>query len=301
MKAEARSISRLGRNLTRTAKAFALGGLPLIIALFLTAVAAQAKIQARLSSDKLSPGDAFTIDITGFGTEPDIGAAINGIQVPLEECAPGRLCGIGVIPLQTLPGKSAVRLKAGAKTYDAPVMIKKTAYPERHIRLSDSKVDLSQEDLKRVKREAERLKAIWDIRGKRLFREKFTMPLPNPLSTGYGVKRIFNKKRISVHQGIDIRGRLGEEVKASNSGVVILAEELFFGGNTVIINHGSGIFTVYMHLDSFRVTPGSYIEKDRTVGLVGSTGRSSGPHLHFGLKILGISANPLSIMQIRVR
>jgi murein DD-endopeptidase MepM/ murein hydrolase activator NlpD len=124
------------------------------------------------------------------------------------------------------------------------------------------------------------------------------LPLENETSTLFGTKRILNKKRVSVHKGLDIKWE--EEVKASNSGRVVLAEELFFGGNTIILDHGQGIYTIYMHLSEFNITPEDIISKGDVIGLVGSSGRSTGPHLHFGVKVLNINTNPISLVKLNL-
>jgi hypothetical protein len=297
MNSAAKYISRQWKNLNRALSFFSV----VLISALLTSAAAHAEIRACLSGDELSPGDAFSINIAGTSSSADVSATVDGLEIPLSNCGSGGLCGIGVIPPKAVPGKTAVIVKSGTDVSEIAVTIRSPEYPVRYIELPDNKVDLSQDDIARVVNEAEKLKTIWRLRSERLFGEEFVMPLPNPLITAYGVKRVFNKKKVSSHLGIDIQGDLGEEVSASNRGRVIVTENLFFGGNTIILDHGVGIFTVYMHLDSFKVTPGAMVEKGQAIGLVGSTGRSSGPHLHFGLKILGINANPISIMGISVR
>ncbi len=264
----------------------------------LTAAAPASAMQAELSAAELFPGDAFSLKISGMASTETATAAIDAIQIPLTGCGEDCLIGIGIIPPQTLPGKMAIQIRNGSRLTRVSVTVKKPAYPELHLKLPDKKVSLSQEDIARVVEEEKRLRPIWQITNEKLCKGTFQMPLPNPISTVYGAKRIFNKKNVSVHRGIDIKGRSGEEVKASNRGRVVLSEELFFGGNTLIIDHGLGIYTIYMHLDSFSTSVGRMVEKGQIIGLVGTTGRSTGPHLHFGLKILTFNANPVSIMGI---
>ena len=124
------------------------------------------------------------------------------------------------------------------------------------------------------------------------------MPLANEISTAFGTRRIINDKVMSSHRGLDIRGKTGEPVRASNNGRVVLAQDLFYGGNTVVLDHGQGIYTIYMHLSHFKVQEREMVSKGETVGLVGSTGRSTGPHLHFGVKVQNISVNPLSFTRL---
>jgi murein DD-endopeptidase MepM/ murein hydrolase activator NlpD len=129
---------------------------------------------------------------------------------------------------------------------------------------------------------------------------KFIAPLENEISTVFGTKRVMNEKWTSVHRGMDIRGKEGEQVRASNSGKVVLSEELFYGGNTLVLDHGQGIFSVYMHLSGFNVKSGDIVSKGDAIGLVGSSGRSTGPHLHFGVKVVGINVNPVSLMKLEL-
>jgi murein DD-endopeptidase MepM/ murein hydrolase activator NlpD len=139
-----------------------------------------------------------------------------------------------------------------------------------------------------------------EVESERLWKGSFVLPLLNPLSTLFGTVRIINGETVSVHRGLDMKGLEGEEIRASNRGRVVLTEELFFGGNTVILDHGQGIFTIYMHMSQFHVRPGDLVSKNDLIGYVGSSGRSSGPHLHFGVKVTGMNANPVSIVDLKL-
>ena len=126
------------------------------------------------------------------------------------------------------------------------------------------------------------------------------VPLKNDVSMGFGTKRIMNKKVVSVHRGVDIRGKDGEQIKASNSGRIVLAEELFFGGNTIIIDHGQGLYSIYMHLSKFNSELNDSVTRGDVIGYVGSTGRSTGPHLHFGVKVNTVNVNPFSLTKLKL-
>jgi len=182
----------------------------------------------------------------------------------------------------------------GEKKTNLDLAVRDTRFPTQQLTLPREKVFLSRADLKRVESEDERLKTIFETISDRLWKGKFMLPLKNDISTKFGTKRIINKKKVSIHKGMDIKGKKGEEVKASNSGRVVLAEELFFGGNTVIIDHGHGIYTIYMHLSRFNIKPEDIVLKGDVIGFVGSTGRSSNSHLHFGVKVININVNPVS-------
>jgi len=151
-----------------------------------------------------------------------------------------------------------------------------------------------------VEKENKKLKDIRQNVSERMWEGKFMPPLENEISTVFGTKRVMNEKWTSVHRGMDIRGKEGEQVRASNSGKVVLSEELFYGGNTLVLDHGRGIFSIYMHLSGFNVKSGDIVSKGDAIGLVGSSGRSTGPHLHFGVKVAGINVNPVSLMKLEL-
>jgi murein DD-endopeptidase MepM/ murein hydrolase activator NlpD len=110
-----------------------------------------------------------------------------------------------------------------------------------------------------------------------------------------------NKKKTSVHRGTDFRGKTGTPVRALNSGTVVLSEDLFYGGNTLIIDHGMGLYSVYMHLSKFNTKKGEKVSKGDLVGFVGSSGRATGPHLHLSVKLNGISVNPESLFKLALQ
>jgi len=123
----------------------------------------------------------------------------------------------------------------------------------------------------------------------------FIMPLRGAVTGVFGERRVFNDDLVSRHRGVDIRSPRGIPVKASNAGKVVLVRDLYFSGNTVIINHGIGLFSIYCHLSKTAVREGTVIDKGGVLGYTGSTGRSTGPHLHWGLRLVDDYVDPLSI------
>ena len=257
-------------------------------------------LHVEVSPGELFPGDPFLIKVSGVDASQRMAASIAGKEIPFSSCGEDCVIGIGVVDPETKPGEYAVSTQFGPQLLSITLSVKKAEYPEQHLTLPEKQVSLSLEDLERTKKEAEKLKELWLLNTERLFRGGFIVPLPNPVSTVYGARRIFNNKTISIHGGIDIKGSLGEEVRASNRGRIVLAENLFFGGNTVVIDHGLGIYTIYMHLDRFKALHGQLVSKGEVIGFVGSSGRSTGPHLHFGAKIMATNANPLSLTKLKL-
>lgn len=254
--------------------------------------------QTDISPAEIYPGDLFVLRVTGPKELSSPDAAFHGQDIIFSRCGDGCFVGIGAVDVETAPGNYLVNLTGGNEHVGIKLLVSALAFPEHHLTLPDEKVFLSPEDLQRARREAEKLDTLWTIVTDRLWSGSFIRPLENDVSTVFGEKRIINKKKNSRHRGIDIRGTTGEEVRASNSGRVVLAEELFFGGNTVVLDHGQGIYTIYMHLSSLETKKDAFVSKGDIVGLVGSTGRSTGPHLHFGVKVNSISINPISLIQL---
>jgi len=113
------------------------------------------------------------------------------------------------------------------------------------------------------------------------------------VTSGYGVRSIYNGVPRGYHLGVDFRASAGTPVRAAHRGLVTLAEELPLSGKTVVLDHGAGIFTTYQHLSAITVRPGRRVNRGDVVGRVGSTGLSTGPHLHWGMRVHGVRVNPL--------
>jgi len=259
---------------------------------------ADSAFQAELFPGDIKPGDAFFIKTTNIHTpEPPL-ASLNKKRLYFSNCGKGCFVAIGAIDIETKPGTYTMNVLVGKQVKTLTLGVKPAHFPTLKLTLPDEKVFLSPEDLTRVKEEEKRLSSLFRIVSEKLWDGSFILPLANEFSTPFGTRRIMNEKRISIHRGLDIRGKMGETVKASNHGRIVLAEELFFGGNTVIIDHGQGIYTIYMHLSEMNVQSGNIIAKGNTVGFVGKSGRATGPHLHFGVKVLQVSTNPLSMVEL---
>lgn len=267
--------------------------------IFFTHVDADA-FNSKIFPATIKPGDAFAIRVSGTNIPGVPSASLNEKEMLFSSCGESCFISIGVADTETKPGVYKILLYIGTKKTNLTLSVKSVKFPTLHMTLPEEKVFLRPEDLERAEREEERLKSIWKTATGRLWEGNFIIPLANDISTGFGTKRIMNKKKESIHTGVDIKGKTGEEIKASNRGKVVLTEELFFGGNTIILDHGLGIFTIYMHLSSFNVKPGNIVSKGDTIGFVGSSGRASGPHLHFGVKVMDTNANPLSLVRLKL-
>jgi murein DD-endopeptidase MepM/ murein hydrolase activator NlpD len=166
-------------------------------------------------------------------------------------------------------------------------------YPTQELTVDSSKVHLSQEDLARHRAETQRVIALWSLTTPARFSLPLQSPLPQaPAPSGFGNRRIFNGEPRNPHNGVDFSAARGTPVLASANGTVALAEEHFFAGNSVFIDHGGGLITMYMHLDQITVKQGDEVTRGQAIGKVGSTGRATGPHLHYGVRWHGARVDP---------
>lgn len=124
----------------------------------------------------------------------------------------------------------------------------------------------------------------------------FARPVPGSVSSLFGMKRVFNGEPRSVHRGLDLRGAAGTPIKACADGRVALVDNLYFSGNTVYVNHGDGVFTAYLHMSETKAKTGDMVKKGDVIGLVGATGRVTGPHLHLSLMVQGQPVDPQPLL-----
>ena len=129
---------------------------------------------------------------------------------------------------------------------------------------------------------------------------KFVPPIDASVSEGFGTRRTFNGKLASIHRGLDYHAKPGTPVTAANAGEVVLARELFYEGNCVIIDHGQQFMTLYMHLSRLEVSEGEKVEKGREIGLSGATGRATGPHLHTAVRWQGAYLDPAQLWLLQL-
>lgn len=174
------------------------------------------------------------------------------------------------------------------KIHEFNFVVKQRDYLAEKLKVDPKKIKLAADDEKRVMEEQAILNKIYSSSiPDFLFTEAFIEPMKSVVTSVYGTKRVYNKQKKGQHLGIDYRAAIGDEVPAANAGKVVFAGDLFYTGWTVIIDHGVDIFTVYGHLSKTSVQTGDIVKRGDLIGLSGNTGRTSGPHLHWGTKVQG--------------
>lgn len=250
----------------------------------------------------LKQGDVFKIGLMTDGGEMASGD-FQGKEIIFYPRADGRGCEalVGVdleCPAGTYPLNIIVRGGSWASSRIFQVEVARAFFGVQRITLPPEMVDLDAETLRRVKEEKRRIEALWAVRSEDRRRGgEFLAPLEGGISTFFGVRRILNGQRRSRHNGIDIKAPEGEEIHCPNDGRVVMVDELFFGGKTVVVDHGQGLYSFYMHLEGVAVTTGRDVRKGDVIGTVGATGRATGPHLHWGVFLNGARVDPLSLME----
>jgi murein DD-endopeptidase MepM/ murein hydrolase activator NlpD len=202
----------------------------------------------------------------------------------------------GVFPLTVSAG-----LEGGQRlACSALVGVEDGKFALEKLQVSRRFVELSRKDLERAQRETQRLLAIFArVTPERLWAGGFRLPLEGAAASGnFGRRRVLNNQPRSPHSGEDFPAPAGTPVRAAQRGRVALADNLFFSGNTVVLDHGLGLYTFYGHLESLAVKEGEVVEAGALLGRVGATGRVTGAHLHWAVRLNRTRVNPVALPEV---
>ncbi len=187
-----------------------------------------------------------------------------------------------------------VAYEGGAK--DIALHVRAGGYASEQIQVAKEKVQPSEAQKKRTQKEyAEAMKIYNTATPRRYWSKPFANPMDSAITSAFGTARLFNGMLKSFHSGTDFRAPVGTPVYATNDGVVVLAKDRFYAGNSVIVDHGEGLYSCYYHLSVLHVKPGDHVKQGQELGFSGQSGRVSGPHLHYALMLQGVQVNPLQL------
>lgn len=248
-----------------------------------------------VSPPSARPGDAVLVSVSGSDAEPT--GAIAGR--PLRFWRAGKAWrALAALPIETAPGHVEVSVQAGGPL-SATLEVGEPGFRTKALSVAPRFLEPPPAARRRIARDRKAFQEAYAHPfGGPLFTEPFEWPRRSESTGRFGDQRTFNGKRASVHYGLDLDGPTGAPVAAANDGVVVLARGCYMSGNSVVLWHGAGVYSVYFHLSRIDVKPGQAVKRGETVGLVGATGRVTGPHLHWSVKVDGLYVDPLSLLRI---
>jgi len=208
--------------------------------------------------------------------------------------------------LETKPGSYPMNLQAKTSageplSFTKAILVQRKRYPRVLLKVPERYTAPSPEDQREIEQDKkEKAEAFQTLSPEREWQGSFAPPVTVQISELFGVQRVFNGSVKATHQGLDFRAPAGTSVAATNSGKVILARPLFFEGNCIVIDHGQGLLTLYLHLSKFLVAEGEEVKKGQPIGLSGGTGRATGPHLHLAVRWQGEYLNPQTLLSLHL-
>lgn len=235
------------------------------------------------------PGGIAVVPVPAHTTQ----ASYKGHRVLMLWHADSRYAIVG-IPLRSRPGKHQLNTTGKRGTQSIPFAVRSKHYPTQRITIKNkSLVTLSKKDLQRVHRESKIINAVYAAFTPTFYAKlPFALPVHGIETSRFGVHRVINGKPRSPHSGIDIAAPAGTPVRSPASGIVATVGAFFFNGNTIIINHGRGLVSVYVHLSKIHVHEGDHVTRGQVIANVGATGRTTGADLHWTVTLNGTKINP---------
>jgi murein DD-endopeptidase MepM/ murein hydrolase activator NlpD len=260
----------------------------------------------RVSPDRVRPGDALLVTLDGVPTSSVPSMSGTGVMKPSPRPlrfypTPGGAQAILALPVELEPGplRIEVRVPDRAEPLVATVDVVEPAFPVTTLAVEPKYIAPSPAQ----KRQMEEDQAAFREAFARpfeppLFSGPFTLPRDSRVTGAFGEKRVFNGEKRSQHYGTDLAGAVGDPVRATNDGIVVLVRDCFASGRSIAVAHGGGLFSVYFHLSEIGVRAGDRVVRGQPIGKVGATGRVTGPHLHFGIKVVDVYVDPDSVYRL---
>ena len=244
-----------------------------------------------LPHERVTPGGVARIALGASALAPE--ANYNGVPLLVVPDG-GRWIAIVGLGLAAKPGPSKIDvLRADGTRASLPFTIKPYRYREQRLSVAPGQVDLSKDDLARYERERAHLAEVVATRSDALPASLLLrQPTDGPRSSSFGLRRVFNGQSRNPHSGMDIAAAQGAPVVAAGAGRVIDTGNYFFNGNTVWVDHGTGVLTMYCHLSAISVKVGDDVAAGTVLGAVGATGRATGPHLHWSVSLNRAMVDP---------
>ncbi len=260
----------------------------------------------QLLPGRVRPGDAFLVRVRAGRGGPLDPARVEGDVAGRRLsffALDGGVAAIGALPVETPPGPLPIRIEAGDGPLLGHLLVAAPRFPARALRVPPRFVERPDPGVQaRIDDDrAAFARAFSRPAGPPLFASPFVLPRRARVTAGYGELRTLNGVKPSQHYGLDLAGPEGAPVAASNDGEVVLVRDCWASGRTVILRHGAGVYTAYFHLARALVVEGQRVARGQRIGRVGATGRASGPHLHWSVRVGDLYVDPASVLRLRLR
>ena len=269
-----------------------------------SALTGQARRTATVRGTPAQPGSVLEITLHGLdGDRSPEGTALGRPLLFVPAAAPHTWRALVGIDVTQAPGPETFRIHVqtdtgGELAVTGTFAVTARAFAVRRLQVAGRFVDPSAAELDRIRVEADRLAAIFATVTIPDQLDLFVRPVPGVAGSNFGTRSIFNGEERAPHAGVDFRGAVGTPVAAPAGGRVVLAEDLFFTGQTVVIDHGLGLYSLLAHLSRIDVMPGHAVARGQRIGLLGATGRVTGPHLHWTVRLGEARVDPLRLLAL---
>jgi murein DD-endopeptidase MepM/ murein hydrolase activator NlpD len=258
--------------------------------------------EVSLLSSKVKDGSLLWLELKNAEPELQARAVYESQEAPFFKSDQSWIALIGV-PHSTKVGGSGVTIEVtrdGKKiAYEMPFEVIEGQYKSEILKVDPKLVNPPKKAMARIKRESTEIGAIYrNWTAKKYWKGPFVFPVASAMTSPFGTKRLYNGETQGFHQGLDLKAQIGTPINAPAPGKVVLSKNLYFTGYTVLLDHGLGLFTVYGHMSKLKVKRGQEVKAGQLLGLAGMTGRSNGPHLHWGAVVNRVKIDPLDLIQV---
>jgi murein DD-endopeptidase MepM/ murein hydrolase activator NlpD len=274
---------------------------PILIATLcavLSTTQAPTPLRVSAQATTLQPGSVVVLTIDTGDPVPALRARAFGRELAPYRADAGTWQVLVGIDMDVKPGAYPVEIEArpGTRTLYS-LAVKPRRFPTRRLKVDPDLVNPPPQEMERIARESRQLRQLWDAPASaRIWEGPFVPPVPDAPNSSFGTRSIYNGEPRSPHSGTDFPSPAGRPIKAPNAGRVVLAGPLYFTGGTVVIDHGLGVLSLFAHLSSIGVREGDLVQTGDVIGEVGATGRVTGPHLHWAVRVGGARVDPLSLL-----
>jgi murein DD-endopeptidase MepM/ murein hydrolase activator NlpD len=256
---------------------------------------------------KLVPGSPVLFQIPASKSIQDVSAHWFGHEVTFFRAADASgWYALAAVPIETAPGNHDLVVNektAAGKSAEIrkTIRIARATYPKIAAKVAKQFTEPNPEQLKEINADKSvKQQTFANVTPQKLWEGSFVAPVAAPISDIFGTARVFNGEVLSRHQGLDFGVPAGTPIGAINAGTVLLARPLYFEGNCVVIDHGQGLLSLYLHLSEFKVKEGDEVQAHQIIGLSGGSGRATGPHLHLAVRWQGVYLDPATLLKLKI-